>query len=242
VKLHLNYKNLGLLESRNKGVEMANGDVVAFIDDDAVAEKNWIEELVKMYKMGAIAAGGKIVPFWVAKKPIWLPEEFYWMIGATYLGFPEKVTEVRNTFGSNLSFKRDIFLRLGGFNVKMGGIKGSKMLQGGETELCERMRKRYGKGLTYNPDAIVYHKVFEKRTKLSFLIKRAFWQGYSKAVMEGIAGDIGEEKGFLRYLLINRTLSRLNEAIRGSGEDLSKLIFIWIFTTCVGAGYIYAKF
>ena len=241
IKLFLNSRNLGLLESRNRGARLATGDIVAFIDDDVVADRRWVEELVKMYKMGAIAAGGKLMPLWIAKKPKWLPEEFYWLIGATHLVFPEKITEVRNTFGSNLSFRRDIFLELGGFNTKMGGIKGSRMLQGGETELCERMRRRYGKGVMYNPNAIVYHKIFENRTKISFLVKRAFWQGYSKAVMENIGGKIEEERSFLKYLLVNRTLARLSNFIKGSMKDLSKLAFIWLFTFLVGIGYIYGK-
>ncbi len=241
IKLYLNDRNLGLLESRNRGVKLSSGDIVAFIDDDAIAEKNWIEELVKMYKMGAIAAGGKLVPLWIAKKPRWFPEEFYWLIGATHLGFPEEVTEVRNTFGSNLSFRRDVFLELGGFNTEMGGIKGKKMLQGGETELCERMRRRYGKGVMYNPNAIVYHKIFERRIKIDFLVKRAFWQGYSKAVMKKLVGGIDVETSFLKYLLIDRTSDRLKSIVKGSTDNLPKLMFIWLLTFFVGVGYIYGK-
>ncbi len=232
ITIHLNEKNYGLLVSRNKGVELSSGHVIAFIDDDAVADKNWIEELVKMYKAGAIAAGGKLLPLWLTKKPSWLPEEFYWMIGATHLGFPETVTEVRNTFGSNLSFRRDIFLELGGFNTEMGGIKGSRMLQSGETELCERMRKAYGKGVMYNPNAIVYHKIFEKRTKFSYLVKRAFWQGYSKAVMKKMLGELREEKDYLNVL--SKRLKVKNNSL----EDLSKATITLLFLVLVGLGYI----
>ncbi len=243
VKLFLNDRNLGLLESRNRGAKLASGDIVAFIDDDAIADKRWIEELVKVYEeYDALAVGGRMEPLWLAKKPKWFPEEFYWLIGVNYIGgFPDEITEVRNTFGSNLSFRRDIFLELGGFNVRVGGIKGKRMLQGGETELCERMRRRYRKGVMYNPNAIVYHKIFEKRTKISFLIQRAFWQGYSKAVMKNIVGKIEEERYFLKYLLVNRTVTRLNNFIKGSMKDLSKLAFIWLFTLLVGAGYAYGR-
>ena len=242
IKLYLNNKNIGLLESRNKGAKLASGDIIVFIDDDAIAKRNWIEELVRIYKQyGAIAVGGKIEPLWLVKKPKWLPEEFYWMIGVTYLGFPEKITEVRNTFGSNLSFKREIFLELGGFNSKMGGIKGKRMLQGGETELCERMRKKYGRGVIYNPNAIVYHKIFKNRVKIKFLIKRAFWQGYSKAVMERLVQDISEEKRYLIYLLTDRSVERFVNFIKGSINDLLKLIVIWLFIFIIGIGYIYGK-
>lgn len=240
VKLYLNDENLGLTESRNRGVKLASGDVVGFIDDDAVAEPDWVEELVKMYTGDVVAAGGKLLPQWVAGKPRWFPEEFYWMIGATYLGFPEGVAEVRNTFGSNISFRKEVFESVEGFNPSKFGIKGKGQLQAGETELCDRVRKRFGRGVMYNPGAVVHHKIFSKRTKIKFLIKRAYWQGFSKAVMEG-SSDISEERSFLRYLLINRTLSRLGRFFRGSGENLLKLVFVWLFTFFVGVGYIYRR-
>ena len=48
------------------------------------------------------------------------------------------MTEVRNTFGSNLSFKADVIRELGGFRSEMG-VRGKGLLQGEETELCERI-------------------------------------------------------------------------------------------------------
>ncbi|AGK61103.1 putative glycosyltransferase [Archaeoglobus sulfaticallidus PM70-1] len=239
IEIHLNEKNLGLLLSRNRGAKLAEGDIIAFIDDDAVADRKWIEELVKTYELDAIAAGGKLVPLWITKEPKWFPEEFYWMIGATHLGFPDKIAEVRNTFGSNISFRRDIFLELGGFNPSMGGIKGNRMLQGGETEFCERMRQRYGKGVMYNPDAIVYHKIFSRRLEKKFLLRRAFWQGYSKAVMKRMAGEIGEEMTFIKFLMKDRLVVRFVDMLKGSGEDAVKILMILIFTFFVGVGYIW---
>jgi len=244
VRLFVNERNLGLLESRNRGVKLANGDVVAFIDDDAVADKRWVEELVRMYEEhDALAAGGKMKPMWLVKKPKWFPEEFYWLIGVTYAGFPERVCEVRNTFGSNLSFRRDVFIELGGFNVAMGGIKGKRMLQGGETDLCMRLYKKYGRMVVYNPNAVVYHKIFERRTKISFLIKRAFWQGYSKAVMKRLGGDIREERGYLNYLLLESVPRRIINAIRGneSAVNLAKVGISLILTASVGFGYCLGK-
>ncbi len=240
VRLYVNDRNLGLLLTRNRGAKIADGEVVAFIDDDAVADRKWIEGLVEMYeKYDAIAAGGKLKPLWIEKEPVWFPEEFYWMIGATHLGFPETIAEVRNTFGSNLSFRRDVFLELGGFNPDMGGIKGSRVLQGGETELCDRMRKKYGKGVMYNPNAVVYHKIFATRLKMKYLSRRAFWQGYSKAVMERISGEIKEERSFLRFLLRDRVTSRVRRIYRD--YETLKLAVMLYFTFLVGAGYVFGK-
>ncbi len=233
VKMILNEKNLGLSESRNKGIKEAKGDFIAFFDDDAVADGNWLRELVRIYKeKGAIAAGGRLIPKWTSKRPKYLPEEYYWLIGTTHKGFPEEVAEVRNTFGSNLSFKADVIKALDGFRGEMG-VKGKGLLQGEETELCERMRKKFGKGVVYNPDAIVYHKVFPERLRMRFLLRRAFWQGYSKRVMKELGYSISEESDFLRNLMFKSIPERLKKG------ELRKLIFMLICTMVIGVGYLH---
>jgi len=78
----LNEENLGLSESRNKGIKEAKGDVIAFFDDDAVADEDWLKELERMYEeKDAIAAGRKLLPFWTNEKPKFLPGEYYWLVG-----------------------------------------------------------------------------------------------------------------------------------------------------------------
>lgn len=245
VSLHLNENNRGLLESRNAGAELASGDVVAFIDADAIANERWTEELVETYEESdAIAAGGKMVPEWMAGEPSFLPEEFYWLVGVTHRGFADGPCEVRNTNGSNLSFRRDVFLGLGGFDPEIGGRKGDANLQGGETELCARMRAEYGQGVMYNPDAIVAHKVFEYRTRLRWLLDRAFWQGYSKRAMvvllPQIRDELAEEGEFLKRLFFEFIPCRIYQLVSApSLAGLKQLVILLLLTCAVGLGYLY---
>jgi len=117
-----------------------------------VADERWIERLIRAHKdEEAIAAGGRMTPLWVAGKPSFLPEEFYWLVGVTHRGFAEGPGEVRNTFGSNISFRADVFEALDGFDTDIGGRKGDRNLQGGETELCARLHAQYGRGVWYEP-------------------------------------------------------------------------------------------
>jgi glycosyltransferase involved in cell wall biosynthesis len=240
-------ENRGLLEARNHGAETASGDVVAFLDDDAIAEPGWVAELVEAYEQrDAIAAGGKMVPEWVAGKPGFLPEEFYWLIGATHRGFGpegdfENAGEVRNTNGSNISFDREVFLELGGFDADIGGRKGDANLQGGETELCARLQEGYGQGVWYNPKAVVAHKVFEYRTEVRWLLNRAFWQGYSKRAMETFVEDsTDEETDFLRRLLTEFAPERLRSAVTSPSKTaITQLVMLFVLTGTVGAGYLY---
>lgn len=242
IKLHCNEANLGLSGSRNRALEYVTGDIVALIDDDAVADERWVEELVSVYETrDAIAAGGKMTPIWVAGKPEFLPEEFYWLIGVTHCGFAEAGEEVRNTFGSNISFQTEILKELGGFATEVGR-QGEKNLQAHETEFCSRMREEYGRGVIYNPDAKVGHKVFEWRTNKRWLLERSFWQGYSKRAMETLVSTESseEESDFLRFLLMESVPNRLRELVqKPSITRGSQLVWLLLLTGIVGFGYLY---
>jgi len=254
VLTHCNEENVGLLESRNNGARTATGDVVAFIDDDAVADEEWVTMLAGGYELGTdadpvLAVGGRMVPAWVAGKPSFLPEEFYWLIGVTHRGFgpdgdPDEAGEVRNTFGSNISFDRDVFLELGGFEDDIGGRQGAKNLQGGETELCARLRSEHGTGVYYVPDALVAHKIFDYRTDPGWLVDRAFWQGYSKRGMEVLVPEsTGDESDFLSDLLTDFVPDRLSSLLRSpSIATLLQFVFLFVLTGAVGIGYLYGAY
>jgi glycosyltransferase involved in cell wall biosynthesis len=235
-------ENVGISAARNHGIERATGDVVAQIDDDAIADPNWIEELVSVYEStDAIAVGGKMTPAWVAGKPGFLPEEFYWLIGVTHRGFAEPGEEVRNTFGSNISFRREVITELGGFDPNVGR-KGDAEIQAHESELCTRLRQEFGRGVVYNPDAKVAHKVFDYRTNPVWLIKRAFWQGYSKRALETLLPEAGrdEESAFLSFLLLDSIPWRVRRFVsKPSITVVSQLVWLVMLTGLVGLGYLY---
>jgi len=241
VRIGCNDENRGLSYSRNHGIELATGDVVAFLDDDAVPEPDWVEELVGGYERhDALAVGGKMTPLWVDGKPKFLPEEFYWLVGVTHRGYAEEESEVRNTFGSNISFRRDVVTELGGFDESLGR-NGEAQGQGEETEIAARMAAEYGESVWYVPDAEVGHKVFDYRTDRRWLVERAFWQGYSKRVMTEIVQDSGdEETNFLRLLVFESMQSRVSSLLRGpSREKADKLLMLVVLTAVVGLGFLY---
>jgi len=242
IVVHCNNENVGLLGSRNTGAELASGDIVAFIDDDAIADEAWVAELVRGYQeQDALAVGGKMVADWVAGKPAFLPEEFYWLVGVTHRGFADGAGWVRNTFGSNISFERDMFLELNGFDTEIGGRKGDANLQGGETELCARLASEYGEQVWYNPDAVVAHKVFDYRIGLTWLLDRAFWQGYSKRAMETLVPETGgEERDFLDDLVTEFVSGRMKGLVQSPSVVAAvQLVMLLVFTGCVGGGYLY---
>jgi Glycosyltransferases, probably involved in cell wall biogenesis len=243
IVLHCNDENSGLSYSRTQGVELASGEVVAFLDDDAIARENWVEQLVAGYEQtDAIAVGGRMVPKWVADEPAFLPEEFYWLIGVDYEARLEDWTEVRNTFGSNMSFRMEVFEAVGGFDEQVG-LTGDSQIQAEETELAMRMYDKFGRGMLYNSDAVVAHKVFGYRTDPQWLSNRAFWQGYSKYAVKNLdaEGPPSEEADFLTHLIVSSVPRRLAGLVRTPTiTNGQQLVVLLVLTACVGIGYLYA--
>ncbi|MFC7129444.1 glucosyl-dolichyl phosphate glucuronosyltransferase [Haloferax chudinovii] len=242
VVIHCNDENQGISYSRTKGAEIASGEIVAMIDDDATAEPDWIEKLIQTYEETpeAVAVGGHVVPDWVAQKPDFFPEEFYWLVGCDERGFGEHMEEIRNTYGSNISFKRDIFLEVGGYDTNTGR-KGDKHVQAHEAPVCIRIHEQTGKRVIYNKKARVNHKLFEYRTKFDWLVFRSFWQGYSKRVMDLLYPQASDDKNeYLKDLMLVYVVNRLKNLVKEpSMAKAQQLIAIFVFTAAVGFGYVY---
>ena len=183
-----------------------------------------------------------MTPIWVAGEPPFLPAEFHWLVGVTHPGFAAPGEEVRNTFGSNISFRRHVFDAIGGFDASLGR-SGAALGQGEETEFCVRMRATLGKGVIYAPRAEVGHKVFAWRTGKRWLLARAFWQGYSKRAMEQLVstGARRTEGRFLRQLLTRSVPRRVAQLVRRPNwNEMTQLVSLGVLTLTVGVGYLYA--
>ena len=241
VIIHNNEENRGISFSRTKGAELASGEIVAFIDDDGVAEPDWIEHHVSAYEQtDAVAVGGYVAPDWVTTKPNFFPEEFYWLVGCTERGFAEDGEEIRNGYGSNVSYRRSVFLDVGGYDVNTGR-KGDRHIQAHEAPVGIRIREEYGKGVVYVEDAVVHHKLFAYRGEFRWLVFRSFWQGFSKRVMELLyPGAQGNESAFLKDLFVRALPSRVKRAVvERSTKPIQEAVAIVVFTGAVGLGYLY---
>jgi len=184
-----NHEPHGLSGARNSGLAAASGDVIVFLDDDAVAEPNWLAELTRGYSdPNVIGVGGASLPMWMEKQPTWFPEEFNWVVGCSYRGLPVSTATVRNLIGCNMSFRRELFDAVGGFRNGIGRVD-TRPLGCEETELCIRTNQHWPERIMlYEPNARVHHRVPRNRAQWGYFFSRCYSEGLAKAFVSRFVG------------------------------------------------------
>ncbi len=227
----------GLSGARNTGVRRASGDILAFLDDDAVAASDWLEKMLPHYRNpSVIGMGGRVLPMWQVDRPRWFPEEFQWVVGCSYRGQPEKVEPVRNPIGCNMSFRRNIFDLTGGFREGIGRTA-ADAAGCEETELCIRALQAIpGSLILYDPDMSVHHQVTAERAGWRYFRKRCLAEGRSKTQVVSAVGALDGLSSEQRYVM--RVLPA--GVLRGLGDAVLKFDMWGLARAagiCFGLGY-----
>lgn len=236
-----NQETRGLAGARNTGIENAHGHIIAFLDDDAVAAPNWLEILSTSYQdPDVIGVGGKLEPLWPAGRPGWFPEEFDWVVGCTYRGLPDRRAPVRNLIGANMSFRRDVF-----DDVKFYsgiGHTGTKPFGGSDPDFCIRVSQCFpNKVLLYEPQALVFHHVDEKRTHSNYFGLRCYNEGLSKAVLTRRVGSqvgLSSEWKYTFHTLPTAAWQGLVDALHGDISGLGRTTAIVTGLAITTTGYL----
>ena len=181
----------GLSGGKNTGVRHATGDIVAFLDDDAVADSKWLKYFADNYASPEVTGvGGLTLPNWDTGRPAWFPREFDWVVGCNYLGMAQPRQPVRNLLGGNASFRRSVFDQVGGFTVDVGRSDRKLPLGCEETEFCIKIRPAAPEAtLLIDDRAVIWHRVGESRTTLRYFLTRCYAEGISKAAVSRHVGS-----------------------------------------------------
>ncbi|WP_166459712.1 glycosyltransferase [Amycolatopsis pithecellobii] len=239
----------GLSGARNTAIELAKGDVLVFLDDDAVPERDWLEELLAGYEdPRVLAVGGAARPAWPdgERSPL-LPAgggdgELDWVVGCTYTGQPRTEEPVRNLMGCNMSFRREAFQLAGLFTEDLGRV-GRTPLGCEETELCIRLRQASpGALILFRPSAVVRHRVTPDRLTWGYLRRRGWGEGISKALVSrsvGADAALSTERDYLRRIIPAAMLREFAKLVRGKG--FSGLLALFVVVGATAAGYLRGK-
>jgi glycosyltransferase involved in cell wall biosynthesis len=161
----INTPNRGLSSARNTAMLNARGEIVAYIDDDAYPDPQWLRYLAYAYHSSTHAAigGPNIAPdddgpiaTCVAHAPG----------GPVHVLVTDEIAE--HIPGCNMSFRRDVLLEVGGFDPVYRQA-------GDDVDICWRIQLT-GRTIGFHPSAFVWH---HRRNSL-----KAYWKqqkGYGKA-------------------------------------------------------------
>jgi glycosyltransferase involved in cell wall biosynthesis len=186
VKMVFNDGDPGASAARNLGIKKAGGEIIAFVDDDALLFPDWAQEMVQTYQDDSIiGVAGSALPLWEAESMSWFPEEFYWVASCTAFTGWDKLRDTRNAWTTNSSFRREAF-DLGEFFLTETGPGKGRQWRGfaEDEELTFRIRRRTGRRVVYNPRVKVWHKVYKHRLTLRFIANNAYWIGLTRPTLK----------------------------------------------------------
>lgn len=220
-----NTRGRGASGNRNTGAEFAETPFIVFLDDDIRVREGWLSRLLEPFADPAVVGtGGGVVARWQRGRPKWFPEEFDWLVGASYRGMPIVRSAVRNVWSENMAVRADVFRAVGGFRSDFGKVDDRNSPE--DTDLCIRMASTVADARwIYAPDAVVEHHVPVSRSSFYFFLRRNYNEGRGKLKMAHLLGHqekLRDERDYLRRTLPSGILAGLWGGVRHG--DMSRLL------------------
>jgi glucosyl-dolichyl phosphate glucuronosyltransferase len=195
---YLHESHLGLSRARNTGWRNARGQHVAYLDDDAIANQDWLSNMLRAFRAaqpfpGAI--GGKVVPIWEERIPSWFTGAMMSALPLLDLSpAPTRLKEKQWLVGTNVSYPRRVLERMGGFNVNLG--RKGRLLLGHEEGFLHGQLIKDGYALYYDPSLVVHHHIQAERLTQPWQVRRYYWDGVS---MGQFTRDAARKFGFQKW-------------------------------------------
>lgn len=181
--------NQGLSYARNRGYKEANTPWVAYLDDDAMAQKDWVSVIlstIKNHHFGAF--GGIYLPWYKEGKVKWYKDSY----GSNQKFFKREgvyeLSGIQFISGGNAVYDRAALLSSDGFPTDIG--MNGDILSYGEEIVLQRQLKENGLKLGINTDLLIDHLVPLRKQKVSFFIEsfqnkgKVYWHGKTPSLLK----------------------------------------------------------
>jgi len=193
-------KQQGLSYARNRGIMESQGEVLVYVDDDAVVNREYLQTYADFFNRNkeAVAAGGPITPRYDGcEEPSWMSHYTRQLVtGELNLGTREREFP-KGAFpgGGNAAYRKSVFDEVGLFNVELGR-KGNSLIGAEEKDLFDKMTSR-GMKFYYLPNAILYHLIPPKKLTQDYFDRLTYGIGVSERYR---TQQIGRKKYLNRLL------------------------------------------
>ena len=175
----------GVSYARNTGWRRAQGEFVAYIDDDTVATAGWCEKILQAFttiKPQPSAVGGVILPRLDKRPPWWFSPKLEIRTWGESAGFLDSPAAHFGFSGANMACPRQILDDFEGFNPRFG-MSGGRVWLGEEPDLFMRIYKDHPY-FWYDPEIKVSHYVPDAQLQLHGRLYRAFQSGRTRRQLE----------------------------------------------------------
>jgi GT2 family glycosyltransferase len=209
----------GLSHARNVGLDLARTSLVSFLDDDAVADRDWLSAKLAAFAFfgpAVHAVGGRVRLRLEGGRPDWLDQRMLGWLSACDLGdTPRLIRPGEWVVGANISYRTAAVRAAGGFDTALGRVGGGATLMSND-EIDLQHRLAAGGGATgYAPAAAVEHIVPKSRLRQAWFRRRAAWQAISDFVQEPDARQRGGPEAWVRSKGFLATCKPADRTLRG---------------------------
>jgi len=176
----------GLNIARNRGAAAGRYDILAYVDDDAVADPNWLESLARAFARGdAGAVTGLVLPAEIESRAQRLFEAYgdgmskgfgARVFDASGLALRDVIAAHKFGVGTNMAVRRSVLDSIGGFDPMLD--VGTPAAGAGDIDLFHRLLVR-GFRVQYEPSAVIWH---HHRQDMDGLCKQVYQNGRSFGV------------------------------------------------------------
>jgi glycosyltransferase involved in cell wall biosynthesis len=182
--IYLTEKQQGSSFARNTGASIARAPLLCFMDDDAIAEKDYVKNIFSFFEdyPQVQALGGRIIPRYIPAKPKWISYHVASLVGNfDYSTEVEEFSKERYPLESNMIVSKRDFDGINGFNIALPGVKGTLRIGGEGKDFFLRL-KAAGSKVYYSPNVIVEHIVEVARLTPEYMYRVASGIGRGERV------------------------------------------------------------